>query len=187
MALIHRVRTIVTGVTGSPWYINTHWDAQADADPTPQVQAMTDFWGAIKSYLDNACVYRVQPDVPVIETTDDQIVAVLTTDGSQTTGTGTTSALPYANQMLVRMQTGVYASGRQVRGRLIIPGPTATTSTVDGTISSSVRAAIDTAAAALTTSADESFRVYSKRNGAAYPVSTASTWEQYSILRSRRD
>lgn len=182
-----RVRVGFTGAPGSPW-LATHYFIADTEDATAAAAANTAvgaFWESVDDIMDNSVSWATEAQV-----------AHLDLDGTLTgsfgvtpvTSTGETSgdALPWTTQALVQLQTGVYVGGRQVRGRLFVPGLTEAASG-DGVPSTATRNAINAAAATLAAVDPPRWCVWSRKNTSAAAVDTASTWAQWAVLRSRRD
>ena len=108
-------------------------------------------------------------------------------------------SLPYANQALIRLFSDQVINGRQVRGRIFVPGITRN-NLAEGLLNSAAISAFDTAAAALIADADSQFQIWARpvdaehatenspeRAGVGCDVLTASTSNQFAVLRRRRD
>lgn len=190
-----RVRTVMTGVAGSPWYTNMYFggaDAQSDVDAaTDRVRA---FWQSIGGYISTGVNIDVQSDVALINEGTGVVFDLKTHVTAPVASSGATERLPTSNQALVRLGTSGIVAGRRVRGRIFLPGFNEGVS-VNGQVQASDRALIDNAAKALagiTPSATPPMVVWSRpvdggRAGSFYPVTSCTTWSQWAVLRSRRD
>lgn len=182
-----RVRVILTGLQGAPW-VATHYFAndelQADADAA--VAAVGAFWGAVDSRIVNT-----------IDWTTESEVAVLTPSGARTgsfavtpaTGTGGASGNPVARatQAVIQWRTGFFAGGREIRGRTFVPGLQDSDITNEGQVASGARTALAAAATTMATDASNDLVVWSRTNAAVATVSSATCWQEFGVLRSRRD
>ena len=188
MAIL-RVRTVFVGVTGSPW-LSTLWFAGATASPTQAeadaaVAAAGAFWGAVDANMSNLVTWSTEPSVGVIDLSGVQTGAYTTTPQ---TGTGASagSLLPFAVQGLIRTLTGSFVGGRQIRGRIFVPGLTEL-QTGAGVMDSATITAFNLAISNLIADVNSSLVVFSRVNNAVSTVIAGSTWNQLAVLRSRRD
>ena len=188
MAIIQRIRTVFTGVAGAPWYSNLYVTA-TEGDAQPEVDAVAQFWTDFATHIHNAVDWTVEGVVANIDETNGQIVGFSTNDDATGSGAAGSDPLPYANQMLLRVRTGVFVAGREVRGHVNIPAITDPDSP-NGVPSSS-------ASSNLQTSSDDNLfgagglngalLVWSRKNGQAHPASSSSVAPFFAVLRSRRD
>jgi hypothetical protein len=145
------------------------------------------FWESVETFLHTSVTWGVEP--AVAQLTDD---GVITTVWSVTgdTGAGLSGAnqiLPPATQMLASLRTGVYTGGREIRGRLFIPGFTEAANgqgIVDGTIRGQVQTAATTLA---NVTAPNPWVVWSRTYAQTADVSAAQVSSSWSVLRSRKD
>jgi hypothetical protein len=90
-------------------------------------------------------------------------------------------------QGLAWTKTGVYIAGRQLRGRMNIPG-LCTDSLSDGAFQASNRGDTATRWAAMTGAGfDATYLVYSTTHHQAEPVHSSGVDVKFAVLRSRRD
>lgn len=184
-----RVRTVFTGVTGSPWVstINfggpTQTGNQADADAA--VAAVGAFWGGVDGHIHTSVTWSTLPDVLFLGDNGIPAASFATTPILGTGGSGGT-AVPWSNQALVRGLTSTYLGGRQIRGRIFIPGLT-TAAVSNGALAAATATAINGFAVTLNGVTTPPWAIWSKVNATVVPVSSVSTWSQFAVLRSRRD
>nr|CRY96173.1 hypothetical protein [uncultured prokaryote] len=183
MATVRRIRTVFTGVAGSPWYVNLHFTSAGANTPQDQVQAVIDFWTGMASRMDGRSTARVDGDVAEIDLDSGAQTGISSGTGGAVAGGSNDDPLPPATQMLVRLSTGAYAKGRQIQGRIFIPGPTNYCNNA-GVLTASTVTQINTQALALITAG---LCVYSKTNKSVSTVSTATAWSEFAVMRSRRD
>ena len=188
MALL-RVRTVFTGVTGSPWLSTLYFlpeavDAtQADADAA--VVKAGDFWDALRPQISSLVSFLSEPQVADLALSGEQVGAFSTTPVGAT-GQAAGDPLPYATQGLMRLFTPSFINGRQVRGRAFIPGGVEAASTAGVPIGAYTTAA-NAAGTALLGGVGPQLAVWSRTYAAASAVASVSTWSQWAVLRSRRD
>lgn len=186
MALI-RTKTVWTGSAGAPYYTENYWQGDADvAHANDAILALNAFFFTLAGYVTNTLSYTIDGDVDVIDISTGQITSVLAGTPVTFTGSASGEKLPPFTQGLLRMTTGLYLAGRQVRGRMFLPGMVETSNTAAGVPLTAMVTAID--AAGVTLAADSAgFSVYSRTRHAAATVTGATMWTQWASLRSRRD
>lgn len=182
---MYRVRTTFGGVAGSPWISTMYFD-EAGGTPANAVTAVGTFWNAVDSLMETSVVWATLADVETVQADTGNVTAVETTIPQTGNGVAATTGLPIASQMLVRWRTGVYVAGREVRGRTFIPG-LATAVNSDGVPSGSAQTTVNNAASALVGALDAQLVVWSRTHGQARVVTVGSVWNQFAVLRSRRD
>lgn len=182
-----RVRTTFTGTTGAPWLSTAYFlpvaDNQAAADAS--VAAIGAFWGAVDARMGLAIQWTTDPAVAVMDLLGEQTGAFTTTPVGGT-GASATELLPPANQVLLRLYSNVFVSGRQLRGRWFLPGNTESDATA-GLVAPAAVTAVNLAAANLIADANSVWALWSPTHGTATAVVSAATWSQFAVLRSRRD
>lgn len=188
MTNLWRIETTINGLSGMPAFSRFHFEAEPGLDPEVAATQVRTFWWAIKSYLKDSITVQTLGEVPVIDLATGQIIDVLSiTPPDAVLGTDTGESLPYATQALVRFTTGQYVNGRQLRGRMFVPGATEANSSggvpASGYVSTLASAAGNLAHVSLTAIPV----VYSKTHNTAAPTTGSSVWSKWAILRSRRD
>lgn len=160
------------------------------------IDAVDDFWNAMLATMAAAISYSVLPEVTTIDVSTGEATAVETGTGQTRTGYAAGDVLPPATQGLIRWTTGVFIGGRQIRGRTFIPAQLEANSSAAGAPAGTL---VTAAAAAITAlnGSTEVFCIYSRpqknsagsiiRAGQAAAVNAGSLWDQFAVLRSRRD
>lgn len=182
-----RVRVIFTGVAGTPWYSNWYFDGTGDDQPYADIVGQ--FWNTIKDIMFSGVSWAVQNTVTHLDVASGQPTGVGTVTGLSGTGTDPSDPLPYATQMLLTLNTGQYVNGRQVRGRINVPGITEP-NTSGGLFSTAATGEVLAAANTVRTAVlepDNFWLVYSKSTGTVHPVTGNPAARKPAILRSRRD
>ena len=182
-----RVRTVFTGVAGTPWYSNLYFDDDGTAAGVYQTK-VKDFWTAIfGGHVRSGVVATMENPIAIMNVAG-EVVSVVSGDGGTVTGALSNDPLPPATQALLQLHTGVFVAGREVRGRCFIPGLTEadnSTGVPGATLISDIQdAASDLQGAS---GANGAWVVWSKRNAVWEPVSDMICWNKYAVLRSRRD
>lgn len=185
-----RVRTLITGVGGSPYYLTGYFEAPG-GDPNDYAEAWHQFvgngiTGQTASYPISATL-TTEANLQVVDPVSGDVQGFLESEQIVTSGSSTSPMLPPSNQYLVRFTTGVYIDGRQVRGRTYIPCPSLAGATAQGTVSAGDRIALTDRGQALIDDPDSNFVIWSKKNQRWHSAVNADCWSQYAVLRSRRD
>jgi len=183
-----RVRTVFTGVAGSPYYSNIFYD-QLPSAAEDAADAIGTAWEAMEPFMDNAISWVVESTVMVMDPVTGQPTDAVTVTGLSGTGSSAVDALPRAVQGLVQLRTGVFNAGREIRGRIFLPGLVVTTADLSGVISAGTVTAFEGIweGALLTTPGVPTAGVWSRSGGIIEQVSSVSVWDEFAVLRSRRD
>lgn len=185
--LMARVRTVFTGVPGTPWYSNILFDNDVAAEQAAH-DAVATFWDDMSALMTSRVSYEVEGDVTIIDSSTGQPVGVVTVSPASGIGGLTTDPLPYQTQALVRLNTGEWVGGRQIVGHMYIPGLTETANNVAGVLQDTTAASIQASAETMTTEPGNPTQVvFSRKNLAAYHVQTWQVPQTWAVLRSRRD
>jgi hypothetical protein len=157
-----------------------------DAACQAAVTAVGTFWTAVKPYIGTAVTYESVPQVDVLNPSGGHIGASHTT---KFTGAGTAagSLLPPATQLLCQWRCGSYVNNREIRGRTFIPGVASLTLASGGVPSTATLNALQTACTALIGTTGSKLIVWDRRWSGEIPVTSGGPWNQYAVLRSRRD
>ena len=187
MAQLYRVNTVILRY-GNPWGFSTQYFAEsALLSAGDATTAVHNFWNAIKSYISDQVAFQVQTDVPVINIDNGEIQSIA--DGGspdQVTGTDEGDPLPYQTQLVGRLRTGVYISGRELRGRIFIPGIGEGNSVLGAPSGAVIDTVNDALTPAFVPSLSAEGVVYSRTHHVAAPVSLATCATTFAVLRSRR-
>lgn len=178
----------MTGVAGAPFYSNLFFNEAATPDPTTLVSEVAAFWQATADYSALGMSGTVEGAIPTIDPATGDIVSVENVAQDTFTGGRAGNLLPPATQGLLRLLTGTYEAGRQVRGRVFIPALSVEAGTaVPG--SGTINAWNNAAAALIADALDAGYEwvVWSRKNGVQRTITSVAAWQEYSVLRSRRD
>ena len=185
---MYRVRTVFTGMLGSPYLSTMYFHDNLPIGVTRQqvVTAVGTFWTAVDAQLSTSLQWSTEADVVTI----DQVTGDITASGGTTPASGsggtTGAAVLTAVQALVRWTTGQYIGGRQVRGRTFVPGMHGGNA-IGNAPTAALTNAINAAAAALIADPNVELLLWSRKNGVAHLVTGGSAWGTLAVLRSRRD
>lgn len=178
-----RVNVTWSGVGGTP-YLSSFWfegETQTAADNA--VTAVGTFVGAVDALIDGGVTWATQAEVIQVDLSSGKPEGLW--DTTPVTGSGGASgvAVPFAAQGLLRLRTGSFVGGREVRGRLFIPGLLASQ---DGTPTATQISTINGHAATLIADSNSEWVVYSREKALTATVVSATLWSQWAMLRSRR-
>lgn len=191
-----RVRSVSTGVAGAPYYTNVYFNGSVSEAVGARTR-MVNFWNDLVPVMRTGLQTQVEQEVWEIDPATGDTIAIATAGtGTPATGTGAGAALPPATQALLRLGTNVVRRNRRVAGKIFIPGMTVTNS-LDGRPANSLITALNTAAGRLTSGViTDRVVVWSRPNvligpvglpGLSCNVSATSVWNEFAVLRSRRD
>lgn len=199
---MYRIRTVFTGVAGSPWYSNLYFDpAEGDA-PVSTAQAVAAFWEDLEGDIANNVSWSIDPSVPTIDPATGDTTDYTTVNVAGGQGTNLGVLLPIATQGLITLRTSATIRNRRLIGRIFVPGLCASTSGPDGEFTGTFADRMTTAANTLRTASSggnvEALCVWSRPKGpsleipfqlpgSAHVVTGASGALKPAVLRSRRD
>jgi len=188
MSSISRVRTVFTGVAGTPWYSNMYF-AWVSGQTQNHIDIVEDFWTALIGQIHTDVTGTVEGQVPVIEDSTGAITAMETGTPKTINFTGANDMLPPATQMVLNLTTGQYLGGRQLRGKIFIPGLIRTAANADGSPNSGFTGVQETALQDLiaASSSPGPLRVYSPTYHDSLVVDGGYAMNRFAVMRSRRD
>lgn len=186
MTHLYRIRTIFTGVTGSPYYNNLFF-LITGGTPAQANTAAGAFWTAVSaSNMTNGLAWSTDGEVDQIDDTNGQVVATVGVTSVTGVGTAGSDPLSPATQGLIKVRTGQFFSGRELRGRVFLPCQVEANNTA-GAPTSAIATVWNNAASALISDANSTWAVWGPTHFHAEAVNAASAWNQWAVLRSRRD
>lgn len=185
MTDLYRVTTLLSGALVSGGGINQLYFNVADGGADDACNAVGEFWDAIKGHLSVYVTADIQADVAVINSSNGGIESIAPGIAESITGTASGEPLPPATQGLIRFRTGQYLNGREVRGRMFIPGVPEADSV--GGPTTGYTGALQIASEAMRVGDNFSQWIFSRKNFQTYPVSSTSVWGKFAVLRGRRD
>lgn len=182
--MVARVQTEWTGLGGAPYLTTLYFDGIAPGSEQALADAVEAVWDAATGVFSESLAWSIVPEVVNYSAPDQPTGAVGITSAS---GSGDSSGgiLPRASQGLIRLRTGQYRGAREVQGRIFVPG--ITTQAVDGTTgrpSAGYQASLTAMGNDLV---ELGLQVASRAANVFYPVVTATAWNEFASLRSRRD
>lgn len=190
-----RVRTAFTGAPGSPWVNTMHFPGAAQADANTAAAAVRSFWAAIQSSFAAPLHIQVEPEVEQFTDSTGVITAVYNTETASLDASGSGEPLPYMSQAIIRLRTGVFQDGREIRGRIYVPALTEGHN-LAGVPSNPLISILNTAMGPLLPliavyqrprAAQVGPPVVTARPGSINPATAFSVAPYWGVLRSRRD
>lgn len=183
-----RVTTIGTGPQGAPYYSTFYFGGTTEGEAAVAGDATQAFWTSFAGALRTDLLFQVQPEIELVDPATGNILGVFADSQVPIDCTGTGDPLPTSTQGLIRWRTGVYVAGKEIRGRTFIPGYTETSSTNGVPIGTTVSGLTSVGTALLSAgSAAGGMGVWSPTRGQWAPASSAAGWNQWAVMRSRRD
>lgn len=182
-----RVRTTFTGRPGSPGYSNLYFGGDTAGEAQAAVTEVLDFWDGVSAYMTSGTTIVVGGDVDLVDPATGQTTGVFSVGDESTASSGAGAEAP-ALQGLVRWRTGDYVNGREIRGRLFVPWLSSEAYN-SGVPSAAFLTQLFASADNLRVDASTAggLMVYSQTHGQASLVTSVSTWNQFAVMRSRRD
>jgi hypothetical protein len=183
MPTISRVRAGWTGWNGAP-AVSTFYTA---APPTgAQLTAIRTLFFALQGYIPSGIAIQVENAGQQIDTATGKAVDVWT-GAAQTVVTGTaTGAYHAAGGFYVRWNTGVFNSGRLLRGKTYFVPISSAQYQNDGTIDNATIGTIQTAVNAFIASMSGGLAVYSRRYAMSTTATSGTAIDKAVVLTSRR-
>ena len=185
--ILRKVQTVHTGVPGSPFVSTMYFTFVAgQADQT--LANVLECWGDLATVMHTDLVSTVEREQVLIEDTTGAATGTELAAGPNAIGaTDAFEPMPAATQGLIQLRTGTYVGGREIRGRLFVPSPCEDTG--HATPSAAYQTLVNGAFQDLIVDSSTSgpWRVWSRKNLQSAVVTTANTWSQWAVLRSRRD
>lgn len=198
---VARIRTIFTGVAGTPWYSNQYF---LDDGATPVAQDAADwvgaFWTGLAGNLPSGLDWSIEPLVPSYDEATGDLTAQTAITSPTGGGSNAAETLPFPTQGLIRLRTEGIVNNRAVHGRIFVPGPGENVNS-GGVPSASYITALQTAIDSLLTSSVNTLCVWARpfagdpladppkpaRAGTKHAVMAADVWTNWAVMRSRRD
>lgn len=179
---LHKYQVVLKGFTGGPGVMTFYFDAAGAIPHT----AVSTFLTALKTSMAASVTAALPPSGITID--DSTGAAVGAWSAAAPADVVMTSAGNYAAAAgaVINWRTGIYAGGRELRGKTFVVPLAAACYDSAGKLSAATGSAIAAAANALAGSAVPP-RIFSRVNHTSAPVATATVPLISAVLRSRRD
>jgi hypothetical protein len=189
MATMYRVRTLWTGTPVVDGITTLHYDA-AGGSAQDAIDATADLFSTWTPFLAALQIGRVDETVDLIDMATGSLTGQTVGVTADIPTTGSEEALSPANQMLVRLHTDAFLNGRQVKGRIFVPGLTELANVGGGFVDGSLISGSASALGSWVSGADAVPVVWHRPKtpgtGAFFPVLSATIWPTWAILKNRR-
>lgn len=184
------------------------WDATEDSGGAAFVRSALDaFWTACMPVVDTGFTFTLDPVLYVMDPATGAVSGTLPVATFTKTGSDSAGRAPNQLQYVIQFKTGAYIGGRNLRGRVYVPGVSEFGISGGGLHASAVTA-LQGAGDGLVSAASAQFGIWSRPQEArqlfdsrtgqlkkSYPAragqladaETASVWNKFGTLRSRRD
>jgi len=188
MTQLYKVSSTITNFTGAPYYSQLFFSKLPGIEPDSATAHVYTFWNSYKAYMGEQCNVIVDPLVYVIDLDTGNTVDAISTDPqSDVSGTDEGDALPTFTQGLARFNTGVWYAGRQLKGRMFLPGITESNNNSGVPAGGYVTAVSEYIETLATPTLSVIPVVYSRTHHVAAPMQGGTLWSKWATLRSRRD
>lgn len=182
-----RLRALWTGVAGSPAYLNLHFDVDA-VDVELANDFMIGLLELLSPYQLPSTTWTTEPIAVFINPATGQPTGSASVTPSSGIGNNSGAMVARAAQMLVRWKTGQFPVGREIVGHTYVPYLYSGAMNASGGVEETTRSDIEDAIGALLgDGALPEPVVWSRTQAASYAVNQAEVWNQWAVLRSRRD
>lgn len=189
---MYRVRTVFTGLVGTPW-MSTFYFAEGAGTAQQAVAAAGAFWTSVSgSNMQTGLAWSTEAEVVLIDSATGDPTSLANTTPVAGTGTGGSDPVPAQCQILVRWRTGIFLPSsvpgkgpRELRGRTFIPSSLESNNL--GVVSAAQQTFYNGVANTLLSAANADLVVFSDTKHSAATAVSASTWDKYASLRTRRD
>jgi hypothetical protein len=182
-----RIDVVWTGLAGSPYFSSFFFDTAVDVVSIQAcADAVHDFLSDIETLVSDELTWTTDGLCTNFNPATGDPTSVTGYTPSTGTGNDTNNVLPTQTQGLAQLHTGAYPAGREIRGRLFIPGPTENQSSAFGLPEGGYIGGIAGEANDLVNH-DVGWSVWSRTNGALYEITNVTVWDKWAVLRSRRD
>lgn len=192
MVSMIRVDTVLTGVVGSPYFNRLHFIGDTEEKAALCVGAVLTMWGTLFNGVNPAIgrlTAKIDDEVQVVDDATGTVTdAFFLPTSPVSPGSVTVDIIPNATQGLVRLNTTQFRNGRRVRGKIFFPCLNRQSQTADGNLGGTMPTLLEDAVEPLL---GVDLAVWSRpapgRVGDAVPVETITVWNEFAVLKSRRD
>ena len=181
MVTIGRTQTVLTGVTGAPYYSNLYWDLTYST--SEMVEHTAEFWEIVDNRMVNEVAWEVSGVVQYIDDNTGTLLANGVTDAVTGAGEASGEMLPASTQVLVKWRTGLVVAGRELRGRTFLPAMDAFMND-EGSVESVARADLSDEIATWLGGLSATPLVWSRTHGASQSIEAAEVWNEFAEIGS---
>lgn len=182
MVDLTRIRAEWNGFPGAPG-VSTFYAAGLI---TPALTAVTSFFGNLQAALPSGVTVQVENAGEVIDSATGQAIAAWSGPTQTVVGGSNSGGYSVASGAVVTWNTGVFVSGRRLRGRTFVVPLGGGQYDATGTLAPGTLDVLDDAAQVIIDS-EADFHVFSRTSLQAALISGRSIPDRVAVLRSRRD
>ena len=183
-----RVTSEWTGAEGSPYYTTMHFGGSTQGEATAAANAVAALWNDLLGHFRDDMSVNVSDDVPQIDVVTGDILQNFVVSTALQSGLSTGDPLPPFTQALLRLRTGVYIAGRELRGKVFIPGLTENDNLNGRPLAALMSEIQDDVGNTIGGLPSSNFLlVWSPTHGEAANITSQTVWDEWALLRSRRD
>lgn len=187
---MYRIRVNLGGFQGAPG-LAVHYFDFAGGSAQDAADAVAVLWGGFESFLYDTVTWSVDTAAAIIDETNGDLDGVTTITPASGGGTNTTEPLPPSQMGLVRWVTSGVVNNRVLRGRTFV-GPTTQDANDSGLLTSASQTDLQNAANAFLAVTDADPVIWHRppegqSSGVFHPITGASVWNNFAVLRGRRD
>jgi len=187
---MRKITAVWTGRPGLPGTTTMYFD-ETDLALGDLLDGLDEFWhgivtmgGSGSSGLATGLTITLDPVIPIVDPdTGETVGTQFISETHSYTGNGTGEFMPPANQLLIEWRTGTYFGGRELRGRTFLGCLTEDQSNAGVPFA----ATLSTVGGLANSLALESMVIYSPTKHQRAGAVSATVWNQFAVLRSRRD
>lgn len=184
---VRRVQVVWTGATVEGGGLSTFYFNDAVGTAAQNVSSVAAFLAGTEGSRSSGLAWATVADVATLNVGSGALESITATTPSTGVGTASGDVLPMITQGLLRLVTSQIVNGRLLRGRLFLPGPVETVNSSAGAPLSGYLTDYNGDAATLVADANSDWSVWSITHGVLASVQTATVWNKWASLRSRRD
>jgi len=184
---VNRVQVVWTSPVVQGGGLSTFYFNDAVGTPAQQVAAVGAFLTGTDGQRGNTTSWATAGDVATLNVGTGTLEGTTSVTPLTGTGSATGDYMPPQTQGLLRLITSTVVGGRLLRGRLFLPGNVEGNNTSAGAPAAGLISDYNGDAATLIGAANAEWSVWSITHGTLANVATASVWNKWASLRSRRD
>ena len=183
---MYRVRVTWTGTPVQGGGLSTFYFNDGGGTAQQAATAVSTFLGTLDANLSTALAWTTEGDVDSIDPATGDLTGTTSVATGSGVGSNVAEVLPPAAQGLLRLRTGLIVAGREVRGRMFIPG-FCENNQAFGTPDAGTQANVNNAYATFLADANSIPVVWSRAHGVERVIASGTMWNKWAVLRSRRD
>lgn len=178
-----RVRVVLTGPAGGAWVATHYMDVATSVNADSAVVNVGAFWDDVSPFICNTTSWETESEV-VEYASPSTVTAFHQTTAESGVGGLSSHPVPLASQGLIRWRTSTLVGNRRVLGKTYIPSIPEGRSDIDGGLEAFTQVGLRDAGINLQV---QGLVIASRAADLFAPVTGTDVWDQFAVLRSRRD